>query len=51
MQGAIPFNRNHQAASALVITLDSLFITSLGEWDDIYAGHVDETAIKRRGFG
>jgi len=42
MQGAIPINRRHQGTSALVVTLDALFITAQGVWEDIYAARMDQ---------
>lgn len=47
MQAAIPLNRRHQGTSALVITLDALFITAQGEWEDIYAARIDQTGATK----
>ena len=47
MQRVIPWNRRFQGTTALVITLDTLFITALGEWEDIYAGRVDQSALTK----
>ena len=47
MQGAFPINRRHQATSALVLGLDALFITAQAEWEELYAGRVDEVGITK----
>ena len=44
-QGALPINRHYQSASALVIVLDALLINALAEWEDIFAGKVDQVAL------
>ena len=45
IQRALPINKHYEGLSALVITLDTLFITVLGEWEEIRAGRVDEAAL------
>jgi hypothetical protein len=47
MQGAIPLNRRHQGTSALANTLDALFITAQGTWEDIYAARMDQAAAAK----
>ena len=44
-QGAIPFNRQYHSASALVLTLDAMFITAVGEWEEIAAGRMDYVTV------
>lgn len=44
-QTALPISKQYQSLSALVIALDTLFITALGEWEEIQAGRVDEAAL------
>ena len=44
-QKQLPLSKNYQSLSALVIALDTLLITVLGEWEEIRAGRVDEAAL------
>ncbi len=44
-QQSLPLARHYQSLSALVIALDTLFITVLGEWEEIQAARVDEAAL------
>jgi len=44
-QKTLPVSKQYQSLSALVIVLDTLFITALGEWEEIQAGRVDEAAL------
>ena len=45
VQQTLPIGKQYQSLSALVIVLDTLFITALGEWEEIQAGRVDEAAL------
>ncbi len=45
VQNILPTSKHYQTLSALVIVLDTLFITALGEWEEIQAGRVDEAAL------
>lgn len=44
-QKALPISKHYQSLSALVIVLDTMFITVLGEWEEIQAGRVNEAAL------
>ena len=44
-QKSLPVSKQYENLSALVIVLDTLFITVLGEWEEIQAGRVDEAAL------
>lgn len=44
-QKALPISKHYQSLSTLVIALDTLHITALGEWEEIQAGRVDEAAL------
>lgn len=45
VQKALPISKQYESLSALVIVLDTLFITALGEWEEIQAGRVDVAAL------
>ncbi len=47
MQGAFPINRRHQATTGLVLGLDALFIAAQAEWEELYAGRIDEVGIAK----
>ena len=44
-QRALPNSKQYQSLSALVIVLDTLFITVLGEWEEIQGGRVNVAAL------
>ncbi len=48
LQNAIPFASRHRGTSALVVSLDALFIDCQREWEDIYAGRLDNAEISVR---
>jgi hypothetical protein len=48
LQNAIPFTARYRGTSALVATLDALLVDCLMEWEDIYAGRLDEGEIAKR---
>ena len=45
VQKTLPISKQYESLSALVIVLDTLFITALGEWEEIQAGRVDVAAL------
>ena len=45
IQKTLPISKQYESLSALVIVLDTLFITALGEWEEIQAGRVDVAAL------
>jgi hypothetical protein len=47
-QSAMTFTSRYRATSALAMTLDALFIDCQMEWEDVYAGRLDEAEIARR---
>jgi hypothetical protein len=46
LQNAIPFTARYRGTSALA--LDALLIDCHMQWEDVYAGRLDEAAIARR---
>ena len=48
LQNAIPFAARFRGTNALCATLDALFIDCQMEWEDIYAGRLDEAEIIKR---
>jgi hypothetical protein len=48
LQNAIPFTARFRGTNALCATLDALFIDCQMEWEDIFAGRLDEAEITRR---
>jgi hypothetical protein len=48
LQNAIPFAARFRGTNALCATLDALFIECQMEWEDIYAGRLDEAEIIKR---
>ena len=48
LQNAIPFAARFRGTTALCSTLDALFIDCQMEWEDIFAGRLDEGEINRR---
>lgn len=48
LQNAIPFAARFRGTNALCATLDALFIDCQMEWEDIYAGRLDEAEITKR---
>jgi hypothetical protein len=48
LQNAIPFAARLRGTNALCATLDALFIDCQMEWEDIFAGRLDETEIIKR---
>ena len=48
LQNAIPFAARFRGTNALVVALDALLIDCLMEWEDIYAGRLDEGEIAKR---
>jgi len=48
MQNAIPFAARFRGTNALCATLDALFIDCQMEWEEIFAGRLDEAEIIRR---
>jgi hypothetical protein len=48
LQNAIPFASRLRGTSALCATPDALFIDCQMEWEDIFAGKLDEAEIGRR---
>src|SRR5262245_11244907 len=47
-QNAMTFTARYRATSALSMTLDALFIDCQMEWEDVYAGRLDQAEIVRR---
>jgi hypothetical protein len=48
LQNAMAFTARYRGTSALVNTLDALLIDCQMEWEDIYAGRLDEAEIAKR---
>jgi len=48
LQNAVPFTARYRGTSALVMTLDALLIDCQMEWEDIFAGRLDEGEIAKR---
>jgi len=48
LQNAVPFAVRLRGTSALCVALDALFIDALMEWEDVFAGRLDEAAINAR---
>jgi hypothetical protein len=48
LQHAIPFAARFRGTNALVVALDALLIDCMMEWEDIFAGRVDEGEIAKR---
>ncbi len=48
LQHAIPFAARFRGTNALCSALDALFIDCQMEWEDIFAGRLDEVEITRR---
>lgn len=48
LQNAIPFSARFRGANALLTALDALLIDCQMEWEDIFAGRLDEIEIARR---
>ena len=48
LQNAIPFAARFRGTNALCATLDALFIDCQMEWEEIFAGRLDEAEIIRR---
>jgi hypothetical protein len=48
VKSVIPFNKNYQAASSVVASLDTILIDSQLEWEDIFSGRVSDRDIPRR---
>jgi hypothetical protein len=48
LQNAMSFTTRYRGTSALVNTLDALLIDCQMEWEDIYAGRLDEGEISKR---
>ncbi len=48
VQNAIPFAARFRGTNALCATLDALFIDCQMEWEDIFAGRLDEAEIIKR---
>jgi hypothetical protein len=48
LQGAIPLAARFRGTNTLCATLDALFIDCQMEWEDVYAGRLDEAEIIKR---
>lgn len=48
LQNAIPFAARYRGTSALVMSLDALFIDCQMEWEDIHAARLDEADVTKR---
>ncbi len=48
LQNAIPFAARFRGTNALLVMLDALLIDCQMEWEDIYAGRLDEGEIAKR---
>jgi hypothetical protein len=48
LQNATALAARHRGTSALVMTLDALFIDCQMEWEDIFAGTLDEGEVLKR---
>ena len=48
LQNAIPFASRFRGTNALLVALDALLIDCQMEWEDIYAGRLDEGEIAKR---
>jgi len=48
LQNAVPFGVRLRGTSALCVALEALFIDGQMEWEDIFAGRIDEDSINSR---
>jgi len=48
LQNALTLSVRYRGASAFATTLDALFIDCQMEWEDVYAGRLDEAQIAKR---
>ncbi|HUB11704.1 MAG TPA: hypothetical protein VMB34_07075 [Acetobacteraceae bacterium] len=48
LQSAVPFSARFRSTNALLVALEALLIDCQMEWEDIYAGRLDENEINKR---